>query len=114
MAEEDWKKLLDDADAEAAAEADAAVDGDLAQITAQADQLRGIFEGLKLTDQATYDELIKVVEDATEKNESIASVVDHLQALGEAGKKLAGSITSVASGGSLGVLRTALKLKLQS
>jgi hypothetical protein len=111
VADEDWNKKIDEARAKARRQADGKVDDDLAQITVQADQLRGIFDGLKLTDQATYDELIKIVEDATAENESVASVVDRLKTLGEAGVKLADSITSVASGGSLGVLRTALKLK---
>lgn len=103
----------------ARAAGDAAVGDKLDKVTQQATDMEKIFDELKLTDQATYDELIKVVEDATEKNESVASVVDRLKALGKAGKKLAGSITSVASagaldvasGGSLGVLRAALKLK---
>jgi biopolymer transport protein ExbD len=111
VADEDWKKKIDEARAKARRQADDKVDDDLAQITVQADQLRGIFDGLKLTDQATYDELIKIVADATAKNESVASVVDRLKTLGEAGVKLAGSITSVASGGPLGILSTALKLK---
>jgi predicted HAD superfamily phosphohydrolase len=122
VAEEDWKKLIDAADAEAAAEADDVVKDDLDQITAQADQLRDIFDELKMTDPATYDELIKIVDDATAKNESVASVVDRLKALGAAGKKLAGSIANVASGaalnvtsgGAIGILQAALKSKLKS
>jgi len=122
VADEDWKAEMDKARAKARAQADDAVKDDLDQITAQADQLRGIFDDLKLTDPATYDELIKIVDDATAKNESIASVVDRLKALGAVGTKLAGSITNVASGaalnlasgGAMGVLQAALKSKLQS
>jgi len=98
---------------------DAAVGDKLDEVTQQASNMEEIFDELKLTDQATYDELIKIVEDATSKNQSVASVVDRLKDLGKAGKKLAGSITRVASesaldiasGGSLGALRKALKLK---
>lgn len=95
----------------ARAAGDAAVGDKLDKVTQQVAEMEKIFDELKLTDQATYDELIEIVEDATAKNESIANVVDRVKALGKAGKKLAGSITSVASGGSLGILRTALGLK---
>ena len=122
MANEDRKARLAKARAKAKAQADGVVNGDLDQITAQADQLRGIFDDLKLSDPATYDELIKIVDEATAKNESIASVVDRVKALGAAGTKLAGSITNVASGaalnvasgGAMGVLQAALKSKLKS
>lgn len=95
----------------ARAAGDAAVGDKLDKVTQQVADMEKIFDELKLTDQATYDELIEIVEDATANNESIANVVDRVKALGKAGKKLAGSIASVAGGGSLGVLRTALKLK---
>ena len=92
------------------AAADAAVGDRLDEITRQADELEGIFDELKLTDKETYDGLIKIVEQATKKNESIASVIDNLKSLGQAGIKLAGVIGNITSGGSVSALRAALKL----
>lgn len=122
MANEDRKARLAKARAKAKAQADGVVNDDLDQITAQADQLQGIFDDLKLTDPATYDELVKIVDEANANNESIASVVDRVKALGAAGTKLASSITNVASGaalnvasgGAMGVLQAALKLTPKS
>jgi hypothetical protein len=122
VANEDRKARLAKARAKAKAQADGVVNDDLDQITAQADQLQGIFDDLKLTDPATYDELVKIVDEANANNESIASVVDRVKALGAAGTKLASSITNVASGaalnvasgGAMGVLQAALKLTPKS
>jgi len=122
VANEDRKARLAKARAKAKAQADGVVNDDLDQITAQADQLQGIFNDLKLTDPATYDELVKIVDEANANNESIASVVDRVKALGAAGTKLASSITNVASGaalnvasgGAMGVLQAALKLTPKS
>ncbi|MEJ2653034.1 MAG: hypothetical protein P8173_14915 [Gammaproteobacteria bacterium] len=114
MAEEDWKKIIDDADAKAAAEADKVVQDDLDQISAQATQLRGIFEKLRLTDRKTYDQLTQIIEDATRQNESIGHVIERLKALGAAGSMLADSIANVASGGTIGLLSAALKAQSRS
>lgn len=95
----------------AKAAGDSAVGGKLDDITQQAADMEKIFDELKLTDQATYDELIKIVEDATMKNESLASVVDRVKALGTAGATLAGQIVNIASGGGgLQAIRNALGL----
>ena len=95
---------------EARTAADAAVGDRLDAITQQAAQLEEIFDDLKLTDRATYDRLIQVVQDATARNESIASVIDRIKAFSAAGLNLAGKIGDIASGGTLATLRTALKL----
>ncbi len=94
--------------------ADDAVGDKLDKINEQADKLRGVFDALKLTDQATYDGLIEIVESATAKNESIASVIDRVKALGEAGVELAGTIGNLSSGGALAVLSRALNLPATS
>jgi len=91
--------------------ADAAVGGRLDEITQQAKDLEKIFDDLKLTDRETYDELIRIVEDATNRNESVASVVERVKALGAAGATLAGQIAGIASGGGgLKAVRSALGL----
>lgn len=89
--------------------ADEQTDKDLKAILENVDDLEGIFNELKLTDQATYDQLITIVEKATERNESIATVVDRLKALGEAGIKLAATVGNVTGPGTLKAVLGALK-----
>jgi hypothetical protein len=89
--------------------ADEQTDKDLKVILENVDDLEGIFNGLKLNDQAAYDQLIAVVEKATERNESIATVVDRLKALGEAGMKLAATAGNVTGPGALKAVLEALK-----
>ena len=110
MADQDWKKVIDDAATVARKEADGATDDELKEIQGQAALLRGIFDDLELTDKATYDQLIKIVEEATRRNESIASVIDRLKAPGTAGTRLAATIGNISSGGALTVLRQTLNL----
>ena len=93
----------------AKAKADALADPQLEAINKQVDALAGIFKELKLTDQATYDSLVEIVEDAITRNQAIGSVVQRIRALGQAGAKLATSIGNVTSGGALSTLRSALK-----
>ena len=100
--------MIDDAADAAKKEANAATDDELNEIQGQAAQLQGIFDDLKLTDKATYDQLINIVEEATQRNESIAAVIDRVKALGAAGMKLAETIGNLSSGGALTVLRQAL------
>jgi hypothetical protein len=87
-----------------------AVGDQLDQITEQADGLEGIFDGLKLTDRGTYDALTKIVEEASAKNESIASVIERVKELGAEGAQLAGKIANLSSGGSLAAVKLALKI----
>ena len=110
MADEDWKKLTDDAADAAKRKANAATDDELNKILDQAGQLQEIFDALKLRDKATYDQLIKIVEGATQRNESIAAVIDRVKNLGAAGMKLAETVENISSGVSLAVLRQALNL----
>ena len=89
--------------------ADEQTDKDLKAILENVDDLEGIFNELKLTDQTTYDQLITIVEKATERNESIATVVDRLKALGEAGKKLAAMAGNLSGAGALKTVLEALR-----
>ena len=81
---DDWRDKMQKASNDAEKKADKAADPELQKITAEADQLRTIFDELKLTDKATYDQLVRVVDEATQKNESIAGVITRLKALGSA------------------------------
>ena len=107
---EDWRAKIDAADEKAAKKADDAVKGELDAITAQATELESIFDNLKLTDRETYDKLVEIVENATRKNESIASIVKRVEGLGDVGKRLARSIGNLSTGGALSLLEKTLKL----
>ena len=87
-----------------------AVGDQLDQITEQADALQGIFDGLKLTDPATYDALTDIVKEASAKNESLASVIDRVKELGAGGAQLAGKIAGLSGGGALALLVRALRI----
>ena len=104
--EEDWQKKMREASAGAVEKANEQTQEELNEISAQGDALRSIAENLKLTDQETYDKLVAIVEEATRKNESIADVIGHTKALGEAGIKFAANISG---GGGLAVLSSILK-----
>ena len=106
MASDDWRARINDAANAAKESADAATDLD--QVTAQATALKQAFDDLMLTDKETYDKLVEIIKDATNRNEAMASVVDRLKSLGEVGKTLADTIGSLARGGSIGALRSAL------
>lgn len=109
MGNKDFKKIIDAAAAKAKADADAATKDELEKIEAQADKLAGIFNDLETTDPATYKQLIEVVEAATQRNESVAAVVDRLKALGKVGMKLAESVGDLTTGGALRAVLTVLK-----
>ena len=108
---EDWRKKIDQADEEASKTADDEVQPELDEITKEATKLQDIFNDLKFTDQETYDRLIAIVKNATSRNESMASVLQNLRALGAAGKNLATKIAGAASGGGVAALSSALGIK---
>jgi hypothetical protein len=90
--------------------ADEAVGDKLDAILQVADQLEDIFDELELSDKDTYDGLTEIVRDATEKNESIAAVIERVKALGEVGQELAVKITEITSAGALAAVRGALNV----
>ncbi len=106
---EDWKRIIDEGADRAKAAADAATQAELDKIKAEANNLAAIFDELKLTDEATYKQLIAVVDDATHRNESLANVITRLKSLGEAGKKLFDTVGNLSTGGALKAVRAALK-----
>lgn len=90
--------------------ADEAVGDKLDAILDVAAQLEGIFGELELSDQETHASLIKIVRDATEKNESLATVIDRVRDLGDVGQELAERIAEVTSAGALAAVRGALNV----
>jgi hypothetical protein len=85
---------LGDLSNEAAADADAQFSKEIAALkelgTAGIEKLKP-----QITDQATYDKLIKVVQEAAAKNESIAQIVDRVKGLGQGAVSLAKKIATL-------------------
>ena len=96
-----WRERADEARKQAKKTADAETEQELETVLGKADELEQIGKELKLADEATYNQLITIVEKATARNESIASVVKRLKALGEAGAKLASAVGTVSGAGAL-------------
>ena len=111
MTKPQWQIDMEKAAETAAINAGVTTGPVFADLADEAVQLQGIFDELKLNDEATYNKLIEIVDEATQKNEAIANVIDHVKSLGEAGMRLIGTVEQVASGGALAALRTALKPK---
>ena len=106
---DDWKKEMEEASKESVRTADEAASGQIEEIGKQAEHLTMIFQNLRLTDQGTYDALVAIVDESTERNLCIGEVVARVKALGEAGKGLADTIENLSPGGALAMLTKALK-----
>ena len=94
----------------ARAAADEAVGDELDAIIQVAARLERIFDDLELGDRETYDSLTAIVREATDKNESIAAIIERVKALGAAGEELATKIADITSAGALAAVRRALKV----
>ena len=106
---DDKKAAILKASKEAAAKADKLVEPQLTEFTDQADELTRIFTDLKLNDRDTYDGLIKIVAEATERNESIGAVIERVKALGKASAGLLAGLSSLTGAGAVAGLGNALK-----
>ena len=111
MSKPQWQIDMEKAAATAAENAGKTTAPVFADLADEAAQLQGIFDELKLNDEATYNKLIEIVNQATQKNEAIASVIERVKSLGEAGMGLLETVEKISSGGALAALRTALKPK---
>lgn len=98
MATEEELRKLREASAKSAAKARAVLDED---VKAVMDEVARI-EELKpdTADQETYDKIIKIVQEATDKNLSIATLKENIEKLGEGAvalfKEMAGIATALA------------------
>ncbi len=110
MSKPQWQIDMEKAADAAAKTADEVTASEFEDLSNETAQLQGIFDELKLTDEATYNQLIEIVNEATRKNEAIGSVIERVKSLGAAGKGLLETIGNLSSGGGLAALRTALKL----
>ena len=84
--------------------ANEAVGDELDRIVAGTDELQQVFEALKLKDEASYEQLTGIVRDAADRNESIGQVVDRLQVIGQAGRRLAEKVAGLTPADLLRVL----------
>ncbi|HEX9794038.1 MAG TPA: hypothetical protein VGC54_08650 [Planctomycetota bacterium] len=89
-------------------DADKLADPMLNSISNQADELRGIFDELKLTDEATYEAIKKIVNSETSKNIAIANIAARVQELGAAGASAATAIAGMTGAGALAALGSVL------
>ena len=105
----DWKREMEEASKESARTADEAIPDQIEEIGKQAERLTMTFRNLKMTDQETYDALVAIVDESTQRNLSIGEVVTRVKALGEAGKRLAGTIENLSPRGALAMLTKTLK-----
>lgn len=111
MSKPQWQIDMEKAAETAAKNAGETTGPVFADLADEVAQLQGIFDNLKLNDEATYNKLIEIVNQATQKNEAIASVIERVKSLGEAGMGLLETVEKISSGGALAALRTALKPK---
>jgi ferritin len=112
MCKPQWQIDMENAAEQAARNAGETTEPVFADLADEASQLQGIFDQLKLNDEATYNSLIDIVDEATRNNESIAKVIDRVRNLGQAGIRLIDTVEKISSGGALAALRTALKPKV--
>ena len=107
--EDDWKKKMKEASVAAQEHADGLADGQLEEISDQTKQLTEIFSNLELSDEANYQALVAIVDDATRRNQSIGEIVERFRAVGAAAEEVVGVIESLTPAGALSALGKALK-----
>ena len=106
---DDWKKKMNEASADAQEHADELTGDELQAIAGQAEHLSEIFTNLELSDDATYQALVAIVDDATRRNQSIGEIVERVRALGDAVEDVVGVIESLSPTEALSTLRKLLK-----
>lgn len=95
---------FDEARKRAREAANDAVGDRLDSIVAGADELQQVFEDLKLTDAAAFEQLTRIVRDAADRNESVGQVIDRLKAIGQVGTRLAEKVAGLTPADVLRVL----------
>ena len=105
---DDWKEKMRQASKAAQEHADELTDDQLQVIAGQAKRLNEILTNLQLADEATYRELVGIVDEATRRNQSIGEVVDRIRALGNAFEDAVTVIESLTPAKALSTLRESL------
>ena len=105
---DDWKKEMREASEAAKERADAMADEQLQAIAGQSGRLNEIVTNLELTDDATYQKLVGIVDDATRRNESLGSFVERIRELGGAAGEIVSVVESLDPAKALSALRDSL------
>ena len=105
---DDWKKEMRKASKAATERADALADDQLQAIAGQSARLKKIVTNLELTDDATHQKLVGIVNDATRGNESLGSVIERIRELGGAAGEVVSVVESLDPAKALSVLRDSL------
>lgn len=105
---DDWKEKMREASAAAQEHADELTDEQLEAIAGQAKKLNQILTNLQLTDRATYQELVGIVDEATRQNQSIGEIVERIRGLGDALEDVVTVIESLTPAKALSMLRESL------
>ena len=105
---DDWKEKMRKASAAAQKHADELTDDQLQVIAGQAKKLNEILTNLQLADEATYQELVGIVDEATRQNQSIGEIVKRIRALGDTFEDVVTIIESLTPAKALSTLRESL------
>lgn len=105
---DDWKEKMREASAAAREHADGLTDDQLEAIAGQAEKLNQIVTDLLLTDEATYQELVGIVDESTRRNQSIGEIVERIKELGDAVEDVVTVVESLTPAKALSALRASL------
>jgi hypothetical protein len=106
---EDFRKLIDAASQKARDKADAATGDQLDAISKQAEGLAAICSNMKLTSPAEYEALVKLVKEATTRNESADQILARVQSAGALGQTLVAAAGSIGTLGAGALIQTLLR-----
>lgn len=105
---DDWKEKMRQASVAAQEHADELTDDRLQAIASQAERLNEILNNLQLADEAAYQELVGIVDEATRRNQAIGEVVDRIRVLGNAFEDVVAVVESLTPAKALSALRESL------
>ncbi len=94
MATEEELRRLREASEASAASARVLLDEDVKTVMAEVGRINELKPAA--TDQATYDKIMKVVQEATSRNESIATLKQNVETLGESAVSLFREMAEIA------------------
>ena len=105
---DDWKEKMREASTAAQEHADELTDDQMEAIAGQVKKLNEILTNLQLADEATYQELVGIVDEATRRNQSIGEIVERIRALGDAFEDVVTVVESLTPAKALSTLRESL------
>ena len=105
---DDWKEKMREASTAAQKHADELTDDQLEAIAGQVKKLNEILTNLQLADEATYQKLVGIVDEATRRNQSIGEIVERIRALGDAFEDVVTVVEGLTPAKALSTLRESL------